>query len=100
MYQYKTIVTDYEGMQEALSVYGDQGWRLASVTPDTWRIVSSKLGEVGSIPLTAQAASVESELSASYYLVVLEREGELVATAAHETAIESLDYSDFSLPEY
>jgi hypothetical protein len=100
LYQYKTIVTDYEGMQEALSVYGAQGWKLASVTPDTWRIVSGKLGEVDTLPLASHAGSTESELSASYYLLVLERQGDVTATVAQESAAEVLDYSDFTLPDY
>src|ERR1700721_2102629 len=91
LYQYKTIVTDYEGMQEALSVYGGQGWKLASVTADTWRILTGKLGDVDSLPLSAHAGSTESELSASYYLLVFERQGDLTPAVAQESAAEALD---------
>jgi hypothetical protein len=100
LYQYKTIVTDYEGMQDALSVYGAQGWRLASVTPDTHRIVSGKPGVDVGLSLNPSSDSSHREISASYYLLVFERQGEPLVGIASEAASASLDYPEFSLPDY
>jgi hypothetical protein len=106
VYSYKTIVTDYEGMQESLLVYGSQGWKLVSVSPDTWRIVVSKLGDSDTLGLGSAGSLADSnllnsqELSASYYLLVFEREDDIPVAVAHESAVESLDVPDFSLPDY
>ncbi len=104
MYSYKTIVTDYEGMQEALSVYGAQGWKLISVTPDTWRVVPGNLSDADTLGLGTGGPvgpnTPNNEYSASYYLLVLEREGEVTHAHGHAVAAEALDMPDFSLPEY
>jgi len=75
MVKYKSVVTDYEGMQALLDTHAAQGWRLFSVTPDTWR---KSTGQPGSDAapfdeLSATAAPTQ-EYSASYYLVIFERE--------------------------
>ena len=88
-------------MQETLSVYGAQGWKLVSVTPDTWRTVSGKLGSPDSLNLNPSPSdSSEREFSASYYLLVFERQGDLVHGVAQESASETLEYPDFSLPDF
>lgn len=101
MYEYKTVVTDYEGMQEALGTYGAQGWRLVSVTPDTFRFIS--VGTLGlNLPSNpdqpeAHERGENRELSASYYLLIFEREAGLERSRAVEAAEEPMN---FTLPEF
>ena len=72
MHRYKTVVTDYEGMQGHLDTHAAQGWQLFSVSPDTWRkSVTADLGmdtppfaEIGS------PGSPTPEYTASYYMLV------------------------------
>ena len=111
MYQYKTIVTDYEGMQEALETYGAQGWKLISVGPDTWRLTMSQLDpsdilNIDAVPTDAPNApgppAIEAtrEYMASYYLLVFERAGPPEHGHALEAATETLGLSNYSLSEY
>mgnify|MGYP001551791793 CR=1 FL=1 len=75
MHRYKTVVTDYEGMQGVLDAHAEHGWRLFSVTPDTWRKVAAS--DHGMEP--PQFANLDAkpihEYSASYYLLVFARDG-------------------------
>ena len=75
MVKYKSVVTDYEGMQALLDTHAAQGWRLFSVTPDTWRKSSGSSG-TGDSPFDelSTAESTNQEYSASYYLVIFERD--------------------------
>jgi hypothetical protein len=100
MYRYKTLVTDYEGMQEALSTYGEQGWKLLSANPDTWRLVTEKIAEEGALGMVSPEVGSMHEISASYYLLVFQMDDDPVHTATHEAAAEVMDYPEFSLPDY
>jgi hypothetical protein len=94
MYEYKTAVTDYEGMQEELRNAGAQGWRLCSVTPDTWRFLNS--GTLGlSMPVEDEHVEKGSsrELSAIYYLLVFERSADPNRLATAEAAEETMNYT-------
>lgn len=75
MVKYKSIVTDYEGMQAQLDTHAAQGWRLFSVTPDTWR-KSTGSTATDAVPFDelGSAVSPAQEYSASYYLIIFERE--------------------------
>jgi hypothetical protein len=90
MLRYKTAVTDYEGMQGVLDVHSVQGWRLFSVTPDTWRkTVSAEAGmEHRAFEELSAPGDMTQEYSASYYLLVFQREDstvdELLAATAEE----------------
>ena len=90
MLKYKTVVTDYEGMQGALDTHSIQGWRLFSVTPDTWRkSLGTETGmEHRAFEELSAPGDMTQEYSASYYLVVFQREDntvdELLAATAEE----------------
>ena len=56
MQKYKRLVTDYEGMQAALDTHAAQGWRLASLTPATWRKSSPGAGGMDSAPFESLSA--------------------------------------------
>ena len=77
MRRYKTIVTDYEGMQGVLDTHAEQGWLLFSVTPDCWRRTVSEAGGM-TTPSPFEELDTESramrEYSASYYLLVFQSE--------------------------
>ena len=70
--RYKTQVTDYEGMQNALDTCAAQGWRLHSVTPDTFRKTAGAGAGMDSPPFDTLDMEVTQEYSASYYLLVFE----------------------------
>lgn len=76
--QYKTVVTDYEGMQGVLDMHSAQGWRLFSLTPDTYRkSAPSGMGDGDASPfdeLATHGAPATQEYSASYYLLVFQRD--------------------------
>ena len=75
MVKYKSVVTDYEGMQALLDTHAAQGWRLFSVTPDTWRrSASSSATDTAPFDELSGATSPTLEYSASYYLVIFERD--------------------------
>jgi hypothetical protein len=75
MVKYKSVVTDYEGMQALLDSHGAQGWRLFSLTPDTRRksVASDGSDSPPFDELTTSGKPTE-EYSASYYLLIFERE--------------------------
>jgi hypothetical protein len=75
MVKYKSVVTDYEGMQALLDTHAAQGWRLFSVTPDTWRkSTGTSGGDTAPFDELTSASSPTQEYSASYYLVIFERD--------------------------
>lgn len=82
--QYKTVVTDYEGMQGVLDMHSAQGWRLFSLTPDTYRkSIPSGMADGDASPfeeLATHGAPATQEYSASYYLLVFQREDALEDT--------------------
>lgn len=75
MPKYKTAVTDYEGMQGTLDTHAEQGWKLFSVTPDTWRKTLSDDEGMDSPPFQElNTHGRTQEYSASYYLLVFQRD--------------------------
>lgn len=74
MHKYKTMVTDYEGMQRILDEHAEQGWRLFSVTPDTWRKVVGSDHGMDAPQFGAIEAHAMPEYSASYYLLLFVRD--------------------------
>lgn len=74
MQKYKTVVTDYEGMQGILDAHAEQGWGLFSVTPDTWRKVIASDQGMESPQFDNMKAHSTQEYSASYYLLVFLRD--------------------------
>ena len=95
MRRYKTIVTDYEGMQGVLDAHAEQGWLLFSVTPDTWRRTVSEAS--GMTPSPFEELDMESramrEYSASYYLLVFQSEEGLGDRQSYAAAQEPLPMS-------
>ena len=74
MRRYKTVVTDYEGMQGVLDTHSEQGWILLSLTPDTWRRTFSENSGMEQSPFEELDSSSRGmrEYSASYYLLVFQ----------------------------
>lgn len=74
MRRYKTVVTDYEGMQGVLDTHSEQGWVLLSLAPDTWRRTFSESSGMEQSPFEELDSSSRSmrEYSASYYLLVFQ----------------------------
>jgi hypothetical protein len=96
MVRYKTIVTDYEGLQRCLDESSESGWRLFSASPDTWRKVvgSENEGdplEAMGVPVGEQAA----QYSASYYLVILYREDGHEYETSTAAAAEELELGSY-----
>ncbi len=75
--KYKTAVTDYEGMQGTLDTHASQGWKLLSVTPDTWRRNAGSGQGMDAAPFEQLEGDTVVEYSASYYLLVFERDDAL-----------------------
>lgn len=75
--RYKTQVTDYEGMQGALDTCAAQGWRLLSVTPDTFRKMTGTPQGMEGSPFETLSMDEVQEYSASYYLLVFEMDDEV-----------------------
>ena len=92
MVRYKTVVTDYEGMQAVLDSHAMQGWRLFSATPDTWRKSAAPGDGIDRAPFEelTQPGDVTQEYSASYYLLVFHREDNFVDDLLAATAEEPL----------
>ena len=76
MVRYKTVVTDYEGLQTCLDTHATQGWRLLSLSPDTWRksLPSGDGDEDAPFNSLASGGKPTIEYSASYYLLVFHRD--------------------------
>ncbi|MDQ2798722.1 MAG: hypothetical protein M3Y13_03655 [Armatimonadota bacterium] len=100
MHRYKTVVTDYEGMQGLLDSHAEQGWRLFSVSPDTWR---KSLGQNdGMVPPPFEelsAPGLGQEYSASYYLLVFQRDDVQDTREALAVAEQTLPFSPFAAYE-
>ena len=91
MLKYKTVLSDYEGMQSTLDSNAVQGWRLFSVTPDTWRKTMPSDPSESQSPFEGLNAigTAATEYTASYYLLVFQRDEpsdsrELAASASEE----------------
>jgi hypothetical protein len=92
MRRYKTAVTDYEGMQGVLDAHSEQGWALFSVTPDTWRRMVSETSGMEQSPfseLDTQSQAMR-EYSATYYLLVFQRDEGRAAVEGYAAAEEPL----------
>ncbi len=76
MVKYKTAVTDYEGLQGCLDTHAAQGWRLFSVSPDTWRksLPSADGDEAAPFNTLTSGGKATEEYSASYYLLVFQKD--------------------------
>lgn len=88
--KYKTAVTDYEAMQGVLDTHASQGWKLMSVTADTWRRNSGTGEGMEAAPFEQLEGASVVEYSAIYYLLVFERDdslGEDSRLAALEEAL-------------
>ena len=99
---YKTMVVDYEAMQACLDQHAEQGWKLKSVTPDSWRrVLNVKAPSTPGEPLDAHdSGAPEEELVASYYLLVFVRDDEPVHERGRATAAEAVPESGFTFPEF
>ncbi len=101
MRRYKTVVTDYEGMQGVLDAHSEQGWVLFSLTPDTWRRSLSESSDLEQSPfeeLDTQNRGVR-EYSASYYLLVFQSDEGRDTSESYAAAEQPLPYS-VSLPGF
>lgn len=92
MLRYKTAVTDYEGMQAVLDMHAMQGWKLFSVSPDTWRKSVAPNDGIDRAPFEdlPVPGDMTQEYSASYYLLVFQREDDTVEELLAATAEEPL----------
>lgn len=91
MVKYKSVVSDYEGMQALLDTHAAQGWRLFSVTPDTWRkSVASEGDDRPPFDELTTSGKPSEEYSASYYLIIFERDEFLDPHERAASAEESL----------
>ena len=100
MHRYKTVVTDYEGMQGLLDAHAAQGWRLFSVAPDTWRKSVGQDSGMEPPPFEElNAPGGSQEYSASYYLLVFQRDDTLDPREALATAEQALPFSQVAAYE-
>ena len=101
MRRYKTIVTDYEGMQGVLDTHSEQGWELFSLTPDTWRRSLAENSDLEQSPfqeLDTQNRGTR-EYSASYYLLIFQCDESREAVESYAAAEQPLPFSA-SLPGF
>ncbi|HEY3328439.1 MAG TPA: hypothetical protein VGK19_00315 [Capsulimonadaceae bacterium] len=102
MTRYKTVLVDYEGLQASLDLHSEQGWKLVSLTPDTWRKVlnsQSAADKVEVLGSTADGTPAE-EFCASYYLLVFSSEDDPRFEIGLAAASETLPDKDYTLPDY
>jgi len=102
MYKYKTVVTDYEGMQGTLDAHSSQGWRLFSVTPDTYRKSVSSAGEGREVLPFEELDTrglAQVEYSASYYLLVFVRDDPALLPLREAAAEQPLEIAGLSALE-
>ena len=102
MIKYKRLLTDYEGLQGCLDIHSEQGWRLVSVTPDTFRKSIAAKPEGDGLSLDdfgGDGGQPLNEYTASYYLVILSREGDREAEEHDAAMEEQLPYTSFPLFE-
>lgn len=92
MRRYKTVVTDYEGMQGVLDSHSEQGWLLLSLTPDTWRRTFAENSGMEQSPFEELDSSSRGmrEYSASYYLLVFQSDESRELRQAYASAEEPL----------
>ena len=78
MHKYKTVVTDYEGMQGVLDAHSAQGWRLFSADAghlaQVGRSATRGMEQPPFEELDAHEQQGTQEYSASYYLLVFARD--------------------------
>ena len=100
MRRYKTVVTDYEGMQGVLDSHAESGWALLSLTPDTWRRTFAEDSGMEHSPFEEldSKTSPMREYSASYYLLVFQRDENLDMRESYATAEKSLPFGQ--LPNF
>jgi len=96
MRRYKTIVTDYEGMQGVLDTHAEQGWQLFLLTPDTWRRTFSENSDAQQSPFEELDTSNRGsrEYSASYYLLVFHSDEGRDTVESYAAAEQSLPFSN------
>ena len=101
MKRYKTVVTDYEGMQGVLDAHSEQGWELLSLTPDTWRRSLSENSDLEQSPFEELATQNRGtrEYSASYYLLVFQSDEGRDTVESYAAAEQPLPYS-IALPGF
>ena len=92
MRRYKPVLSDYEGMQACLDQHSEQGWQLFSVTPDTFRKSegSGSIGDSSPFEELNVHGSQADELTASYYLLMFQRDEGRETRDAYAEAEESL----------
>lgn len=97
MHRYKTVVTDYEGMQGLLDSHAEQGWRLFSVSPDTWRKSMGQNAGMEPPPFEELSApGLGQEYSASYYLLVFQSDDVQDTREALAAAEQPLPFSQLA----
>jgi hypothetical protein len=99
MTRYKSVLVDYEGLQDSLDTHAQQGWKLVSANPDTWRKVDNILG-VSEILGSRSSERPATEYCASYYLLIFVRDDDQEFDRAHAATAEEEEFSGFTLPEY
>jgi len=102
MIKYKRLLTDYEGLQGTLDIHSEQGWRLVSVTPDTFRKSVAAKPEGDGISLDdfgGDGGQPLNEYTASYYLVILSREGDRELDERENALEESMPFKQFPMFE-
>ena len=87
MHKYKTVLTDFEGMQGVLDTHAAQGWRLFSLAPDTWRKQNSSGKGMTPPPFDDLETEPMQEYCASYYLLVFVLD-ELLEDAARMASLQ------------
>jgi hypothetical protein len=96
MLRYKTVVTDYEGMQRCLDDSAESGWHLFSVTPDTWRKVHSSENSGDSLEaMGVPIGESPTQYSASYYLLVLYRDDNVDREVATMSSSEEITLDNY-----
>ena len=92
MRKYKPVLSDYEGMQACLDMHTEQGWQLFSVTPDTFRKSEGSGSASDSSPFEELNVhgSQADEMTASYYLLMFQRDEGREAREAYAEAEEPL----------
>ena len=96
------MLVDYEGLQASLDQHAEMGWKLVSLTPDTWRKVLSGQAANSDVELLGSTAdgTPAEEFCASYYLLVFSSEDNPRFNLDLATSAEPLPEKDYKLPEY
>jgi len=97
--RYKTIVVDYEAMQACLDQHSEQGWKLKSVSVDSWRRVVNVRSAAAEQAVTSRdSGAPEEEIVASYYLLVFVRDDDPRPERGRAAA--QMQEKGFSIPEF